>query len=57
MTTQSIVYLVLRKQQVYYKLLTLQEKHCKFPVIAEGWHNLRKKAFEAIRTTLKEIYE
>lgn len=57
MTTQSIAYLILRKQQVYYKLLTLQEKHCKFPVIAEGWHNLRKKAFEAIRTTLKEIYK
>ena len=57
MTTQSIVYLMLRKQQVYYKLLTLQEKHCKFPVIAEGWHNLRKKAFEAIRTTIKETYK
>ena len=57
MTTQSPAYLALRKQQVYYKLLTLQEKHCKFPVIAEGWHNLRKKAFDAIRTTLKEIYK
>ena len=57
MTMPTPVYLALRKQQVYYKLLTLQEKHCKFPVIAEGWHNLREKAFEAIRTTLKEIYK
>ena len=57
MTMPSPLYSALREQQVYYKLLTLQEKHCKFPVIAEGWHNLRKKAFEAIRTTLKEIYK
>lgn len=57
MTTPTPCYLALRKQQVYYKLLTLQEKHCKFPVIATGWHNLRRKAFEAIRTTLKEIYK
>lgn len=57
MTTQSPVYSALRRQQTYYNLLTLQEKHCKFPVIAAGWHNLRKRAFEAIRTTLKEIYK